>query len=80
MIWFPGSQRVLIYSATATADGKILASGTAEKIDGSHASFIALTDRAGKSDGRYPNEGFCPRKYMSSTRRECVGFWRNRVR
>src|ERR1700732_892303 len=26
-IWFPGSQRVLIYSATATPDGRIIAAG-----------------------------------------------------
>ncbi len=60
VIWFPGSQRVLIYSATATADGKILASGTAEKIDGSHASFIALTDRAGKLTDVIQTKGFVP--------------------
>src|SRR6476661_2010421 len=33
-VWFPGSQRVLIYSATATADGRIIAGGKAEKTDG----------------------------------------------
>jgi len=36
-IWFPGSQRVLIYSATATSDGRIIAGGTAEKADGAAA-------------------------------------------
>src|SRR2546430_1504382 len=38
-IWFPDSQRVLIYSATATPEGRIVAAGKAEKADGAHASF-----------------------------------------
>jgi hypothetical protein len=60
VIWFPGSQRVLIYSATATADGRIIAAGTAEKADGAAAPFIALTDTAGKMTKIVQTKGFFP--------------------
>jgi hypothetical protein len=60
VIWFPGSQRVLIYSATATPDGRIIAAGTAEKADGAAAPFIALTDTAGKMTKVIQTKGFFP--------------------
>jgi hypothetical protein len=47
-IWFPGAQRVIISSAAVTSDGRIIASGDAEKPDGTTATFIVLTDLAGK--------------------------------
>jgi hypothetical protein len=59
-VWFPGSQRVLIYSATATADGRIIAGGKAEKTDGTFAPFIALADQAGKMTNVIQTAGFAP--------------------
>lgn len=47
VIWFPGSQRVLVYSAIATREGKIIAAGKAEKVNGEAVTFIAMTDLAG---------------------------------
>ena len=59
-IWFPDSLRVLIYSATAASDGRIIAGGKAEKADGSSAPFIALTDHAGKVTSVIQTAGFFP--------------------
>jgi hypothetical protein len=59
-IWFPGSQRVLVYSAAATSDGRIIAGGKAEKPDGTAAPFIALTDLAGKVTNVIQTQGFFP--------------------
>jgi len=59
-IWFAGAVRVLIYSATATSDGRIIAAGTAEKQDGTAASFIALTNLAGKTTDVIQTKGFAP--------------------
>jgi hypothetical protein len=59
-IWFPGSLRVLILSATATPDGRIIAAGEAQKRDGSSAPFIALTDLAGKVTNIIQTTGFVP--------------------
>jgi hypothetical protein len=59
-IWFPGSLRVVIYSATATPDGRIIAAGKAEKSDGIAAPFIALTDLAGKVTDVIQTTGFIP--------------------
>ena len=59
-IWFPGSQRVLIYSATVAADGKLIAGGKAEKSDGSFAPFIALVDSAGHLTDVIQTLGFAP--------------------
>jgi hypothetical protein len=59
-IWFPGSQRVLIYSATATSDGRIMAAGAAVKSDGAAAPFIALTDLSGKMTDIMHTNGFAP--------------------
>jgi hypothetical protein len=59
-IWFPGSLRVLIYSATATSDGKIIAAGKAENVDGTAGPFIALTDRSGKVTNVIQTSGFFP--------------------
>ena len=59
-IWFPGSSRVIIYSATATADGGIIAGGHAEKPDGSAGLFIALINSAGKITNVIQTKGFVP--------------------
>lgn len=59
-IWFSESLRVLIYSATATPDGRIIAGGKAERSDGTSAPFIALTDRAGKVTSVIWTAGFAP--------------------
>jgi hypothetical protein len=60
VIWFPGSQRVVIYSATVTSDGRIVASGDAQKTDGTAAPFIVLTDLAGKVTSVIQTIGFAP--------------------
>ena len=59
-IWFPGAVRVLIYSATAASDGRIIVGGAAEKPDGTGVSFIAMTDVAGKITNVIQTEGFAP--------------------
>jgi len=59
-IWFPGAARVLMYSATATSDGRIIAAGVTEKSDDTAASFIALTDLAGKITNVIQTKGFAP--------------------
>ena len=59
-IWFPGAVRVLLYSATATSDGRIIAGGSAEKVDGTGTSFIAMTDTAGKVTNLIQTSGFGP--------------------
>lgn len=59
-IWFPGSQRVVIYSATVTSDGRIIVGGDAEKSDGTAAPFIALTDPSGKMTDVIQTKGYAP--------------------
>jgi len=59
-IWFPDAVRVLIYSATVTPDGRIVAGGAAEKIDGTAAPFIVMTDLSGKLTDVIQTEGFGP--------------------
>ena len=59
-IWFRGAVRVLVYSATATSDGRIIAGGSAEKPDGTGASFIAMTDPASKVTNLMQTPGFGP--------------------
>jgi len=60
-IWFLGSQRVLVYSAIDTSDGKIIASGKTEKADGEAATSIALI-RPGRQLGKSNSDNrFCPR-------------------
>jgi len=59
-IWFPGAVRVLIYSATATSDGRIFAGGSAENLDGTGVSFIAMTDPAGMVSNVTQTPGFGP--------------------
>jgi hypothetical protein len=46
--WFPETARIVLTSAAVTSDGRILASGEADKTDGTSASFIALADLAGR--------------------------------
>lgn len=59
-IWFLGSYRVIIYSATATADGGMIAGGHAEKPDGSAGPFIALINPAGKITNVIQTKDFYP--------------------
>ncbi|OLB39632.1 MAG: hypothetical protein AUH11_03760 [Acidobacteria bacterium 13_2_20CM_57_17] len=59
-IWFPESPRVVIYSATVTSDGRIIAAGNAQKSDGAAAPFIALTDLTGKVTNVIQTQGFVP--------------------
>jgi hypothetical protein len=46
-IWFPGTTRVLITSATMSRNGGIIASGIAARSDGVNAGFIVHTDQTG---------------------------------
>lgn len=59
-IWFPGSQRVLIYAAVATSDGRIIAGGNAEKLGETSNPFIAITDSTGKVTDVIATKGFAP--------------------
>ena len=59
-IWFPDAARVLVYSATATPDGRIIAGGSAEKQDGTAAAFIVRTDLGGKITDVIQTKGFGP--------------------
>ena len=59
-IWFPRAVRVIIHSATATSDGRIIAGGTTEKQDGTGVGFIARTDLAGKITDVIQAKGFGP--------------------
>jgi hypothetical protein len=47
-VWFPGSERVALTSATAGPRGEVIASGEADRSDGARARFIASIDAAGK--------------------------------
>jgi hypothetical protein len=46
--WFPDSQRVIVTSAAVTHNGGILASGEADKADGTRDPFIALANFKGQ--------------------------------
>lgn len=59
-IWFDGAHRVMIRAATPTSDGRIVASGIADKSDGTAAPFIALTDLSGKVTDVVRTDGFYP--------------------
>ncbi len=59
-IWFPGSKRLTIYSVAATSDGRIIAGGAADKLDGSVGPFIAFTDLSGKVTDVIQTNGFAP--------------------
>jgi hypothetical protein len=60
-VWFPQSIRVAITSAAVTSDGRIVASGEADKSDGTRAPFIALTDLSGKVTAVVQTKDFYPR-------------------
>jgi hypothetical protein len=60
-VWFPGSQRVLIYSAIPTLDGRIIAAGAANKADGSVGPFITLINGKGNVTEVIQTDGFAPR-------------------
>src|SRR5882762_1801230 len=60
-IWLRQSIRVVITSAAVTSDGRIVASGEADKEDGTRAPFIALTDLSGKVKETVQTKDFSPR-------------------
>jgi hypothetical protein len=59
-IWFPQSERVLLYSAVATREGRIIVSGKAEKATGEGVTFIAMTDLGGNVTDTIQTMGFAP--------------------
>src|ERR1700731_3953139 len=59
-IWFPDSTRVLVYSASATSDGRVLVSGRADDAKGDAASFVALVNQSGKMTEVIQTDGFVP--------------------
>lgn len=59
-IWFLDSTRVAITSAAVTPDGRIVASGEADKADGTKAPFITLTDLSGKVTDAIQTPDFIP--------------------
>jgi hypothetical protein len=60
-LWFPGSQRVVIPSAAVSHHGGILASGEADKADGTRARFIAFANLKGQVTNVIQTEDFFPR-------------------
>jgi hypothetical protein len=59
--WFPGSQRVVIDSAAVSHRGGILASGEADKADGTRAPFIALANSRGQVTNVIQTGDFFPK-------------------
>ncbi len=59
--WFPESERVAVTSAAVTHDGSILASGEADKADGTRAPFIALANFKGQVTNVIQTGNFYPR-------------------
>jgi hypothetical protein len=59
--WFPGSQRVVIASAAVSHYGGILASGEADKGDGTRAPFIAFANLKGQVTSVIQTGDFFPR-------------------
>lgn len=59
--WFPGSQRVAITSAAVSHRGGILASGEADKSDGTRAPFIAFGNSKGQVTNVIQTGDFYPR-------------------
>jgi len=59
-VWFPGSQRVILYSVAVTSDGRIVAAGTANKSDGTSAAFIAHLDQSGTTTDVIQTNTFVP--------------------
>jgi hypothetical protein len=59
--WFPGSLRVVIESAAVSLHGGILASGEADKADGTRAPFIAFANFKGQVTNVIQTGDFFPR-------------------
>ena len=59
-VWFPESQRVLIYSVAINPSGQIVAGGSANKADGTIVPFISLSDVNGKLVSAVQTVGFGP--------------------
>lgn len=60
VVWFPGSERVLIYSAAPTSDGGVIVGGSASKGDGRAPTFIASVDHLGKMTAVIETDDFAP--------------------
>jgi len=60
--WFPGSQRVIISSAAVSHHSGILASGEADKADGTRAFFIAFANLKGQVTNVIQTGNFHPRR------------------
>ncbi len=59
--WFPGSQRVVVTSAAVSHHGGVLASGEADKADGTRAPFIAWANPRGEVTNVIQTGNFYPR-------------------
>jgi hypothetical protein len=59
--WFPGSQRVAVTSAAVSHRGGVLASGEADKADGTRALFVALANAQGQVSNVIQTGDFYPR-------------------
>jgi len=64
--WFPESQRVVITSAVVAHAGGILASGEADKVDGTRAPFIALANPKGQITNVIQTQDFYPRNICAA--------------
>ena len=73
-IWFPESTRVTVSSAAVTPDGRIVASGEADKADGTIAPFIALTDLSGNVTDSIQTKDFYPHNVCVAPDRTVWGF------
>lgn len=59
--WFPGSQRVAVTSAAVSHRGGVLASGEADRADGTRAPFIAFANAQGQMTDVIQTGAFYPR-------------------
>jgi len=66
VFWFPGSVRVAVTSVAITHHGGILASGEADKADGTRALFIALADLKGQVTNVIQTGDFYPRNVCAA--------------
>lgn len=64
--WFPESQRVVVTSAAVTNNSGIVASGEADKVDGTRAPFIALANSKGQITNVIQTQDFYPRNICAA--------------
>jgi hypothetical protein len=65
-VWFPDAQRVLVLGVAVGPEGKVLASGTANKADGTKAFFVLGTDASGKIIKAIQTNPFFPSKICAA--------------